>query len=336
MKTEKEQVKQYMLRLISVKDKALVKKTMDSFGKARSTVYNYLSELLEDGYITKNGEDFTLTYKEYRFAYKNGGTLSESRICSADFEPLISAFPKNVISVWRYAFMEMMNNAIEHSRSENIYLTVRVDTVKTTLLIEDDGVGIFQNIREYVMKESGEDLPIDECAALLFAGKFTTAKSLHSGEGIFFTSHMMDDFLIVSDNVRFTRDNFHDELFSTLQKTGGTLVAMTLYNSSKKTAREVFDRFSNVEEGFVRTAIPIAHFFPNGDPISRSEARRLGEVISGFREVELDFAGTEEVGQAFVHELFVVWQRSNPEIHLTVQNVCENVDFMIRRVLNTK
>lgn len=69
-RNDKEQVKQYMLRLISASDKDLIKKTMDAFGKAGSTVYNYLSELPEDGRIVMAGEGFALTYKEYRFAYK--------------------------------------------------------------------------------------------------------------------------------------------------------------------------------------------------------------------------------------------------------------------------
>ena len=147
---------------------------------------------------------------------------------------------------------------------------------------------------------------------------------------------MMDEFMIVSDDIVFSRDNFRDEQFESLKKSSGTLVAMSLSNNSKKTSREIFDRFSNVDDGFIKTSIPIAHVFPNGDPISRSEARRLGELITNFKEVDLDFAGNEEVGQAFVHELFVVWQRNNPDIKLNVINACDNVDFMIRRVINTK
>lgn len=336
MKSNKEQVKLYMLRLISSGDELMMSKTVEYFKKSKSTVYNYLNEMLSDGIITKSEKGYDIVFSEYNFTYSNTGKLSESRICSADFEPLIKEYPKNVISIWRYAFMEMLNNAIEHSRADTITLTVRVDKSKTTVFIEDNGLGIFKNIQNYMLSERKEDIPLEECASLLFAGKFTTAKSLHSGEGIFFTSHMMNNFLIVSDGIHFSRDNFHDEQFATLQKQGGTLVAMSLYNNTKKTAREVFDRFSSVDDGFIKTSIPIAHAFPNGDPISRSEARRLGELITSFKEADLDFLGTEEVGQAFVHELFIVWQRQNPDIKLNVLNASENVDFMIRRVINTK
>lgn len=332
----KEQIKQYMSALIAAGDKNMVAKTVEYFGKSKSTIYNYLAEMCSSGIIAKTKSGYELLFNEYSFSYKNTGKLSESRICAQDLEPIIKEYPKNVLSIWRYAFMEMMNNAIEHSSAEKITLTVRVDNIKTSVMIEDNGIGIFKNIQSYMKESFDEELPIDECASLLFAGKFTTAKELHSGEGIFFTSHMMDEFMIISDGIVFTRDNFKDKQFSPLKESVGTLVFMSLSNSTRKTSREIFDRFSNVDDGFIKTSIPIAHVFSSGDPISRSEARRLGELISAFKEAELDFSGCEEVGQAFVHELFIVWQRSNPDVKLNVINACDNVDFMIRRVLNTK
>ena len=98
----------------------------------------------------------------------------------------------------------------------------------------------------------------------------------------------------------------------------------------------MFNRFSDVDEGFIKTQIPIAHIFSGTGPVSRSEARRLGELIVKFKEVDLDFINVEEVGQAFVHELFIVWQRNNPDVKLNILNACDDVDFMIRRVKNTK
>ena len=142
---------------------------------------------------------------------------------------------------------------------------------------------------------------------------------------------------IVSQQVVFSRDNFDDINFeSDILGEYSTVVLMELNNNSNKTTREVFNRFSNVDEGFIKTQIPIAHIFSGTGPISRSEARRLGELIVKFKEVDLDFVNVEEVGQAFVHELFIVWQRNNPDVKLNILNACDDVDFMIRRVKNTK
>lgn len=71
-------------------------------------------------------------------------------------------------------------------------------------------------------------------------------------------------------------------------------------------------------------------------PMSRSEARELFPLITLSNIVTLDFIDIEDIGPSFVHELFVVWQRNNPDIKLNVINACDNVDFMIRRVVNTK
>ena len=339
MSTTKEQVLQYMLRLIAANDNKLVAKTLEAFDGvvSKSTVYNYLAELCEDKIIKKNGSSYELITNEYSFVYKNDGTLGEDRIFERDIEPRLSNLPKNVFSAWRYAFTEMMNNAIEHSSAVEINVSVQRNVLSTAIIISDNGKGIFNNIQEYVKNEKNEDLTLKECAALLFAGKFTTAKSMHSGEGIFFTSHLMDSFMILSSGVVFSRNNFDEINFES--NTFGecsTTVIMELNNNSNKTTREVFNRFSNVDEGFIKTQIPIAHIFSGTGPVSRSEARRLGELIIKFKEIDLDFINVEEVGQAFVHELFVVWQRNNPNIKLNVLNACDDVDFMIRRVINTK
>lgn len=339
MSATKEQVIQYILKLIAAADTKLVAKTLEAFNGviSKSTVYNYLSEMCDSGIIKKVGSTYELVTNRYPFVYENDGSLGEDKIFSRDIEPLLSALPKNVFSAWRYAFTEMMNNAIEHSDATKINVCVLKNALKTAIIIADNGKGIFNNIRDYVKAEKGEDLTLKESAALLFAGKFTTAKSMHSGEGIFFTSHLMDSFKIVSDGIVFTRDNFDDQNFETaLFKNDSTTVVMELYNNSNKTTRDVFNRFSDVDEGFIKTQIPIAHVFSGPGPVSRSEARRLGELIVKFKEIDLDFINVEEVGQAFAHELFIVWQRNNPTIKLNVLNTCDDVDFMIRRVINTK
>lgn len=339
MSTTKEQVLQYMLKLIASNDSKLVAKTLDAFEGvvSKSTVYNYLAELCEDKIIKKNGSLYELITDECWFEYQNDGSLGEDRVFERDIEPKLSGLPKNVFSAWRYAFTEMMNNAIEHSSATRIIVGILKNVLQTTIIITDNGKGIFKNIQEYVKNEKNEELTLKECAALLFAGKFTTAKTMHSGEGIFFTSHLMDAFRIVSQQVVFSRDNFDDINFeSDILGEYGTVVMMELNNNSNKTTREVFNRFSNVDEGFIKTQIPIAHIFSGTGPVSRSEARRLGELIVKFKEVDLDFVNVEEVGQAFVHELFIVWQRTNPDIKLNVLSACDDVDFMIRRVINTK
>ena len=337
--TNIDQIKQYILKLIDAKDKDFAHKTVEYFGVSKSTVYNYVKKMCEEN-ILKKVEKTTPPYQlvtvTYKFQYNNNGSLGEDKIFRNDIQPLLQGYEKNVFSVWQYAFTEMMNNAIEHSMSSQIMVLFLANPLKTRIIIADNGIGIFKNIQSFLKDKKNETVTLDECVSLLFAGKFTTAESYHSGEGIFFTSHLMDEFFILSDDMFFSRDNFNDATVKSSTGISSTIVSMALSNQTKKTTKEIFDRFSDIEEGFIRTHIPIAHMFAYGNPISRSEARRLGALITEFKEITLDFSGVEEVGQAFCHELFVVWQRNNPDVILNIVNACEDVNFMIQRVKNTK
>ncbi|MBR2445009.1 MAG: DUF2250 domain-containing protein [Clostridia bacterium] len=335
-----EKVKNYILRLIKGGRKDYVKATVEAFNISKSSVYNYVNQMENDGLIEKKNGGYILRTSFYHYAFKNDGTLGEDRIYSQFISQHIQ-FKKNVNSIWNYAFTEMMNNAIEHSEAENIYVGIFQNFLETQILIRDDGIGIFKNIQRFMRESKNESISLGECVSLLFAGKFTTAKQYHTGEGIFFTSHVMDEFIIYSDDNFFTRNNFaslqmEDEgLHNLMNMDKGTAVRMTLGNNTKKVLSEVFNTFAPVDEGFIKTSIPIAHMFSGGNPVSRSEARRLLGSISAFTDITLDFAGVEEIGQGFAHELFVLGKQKHPHINLRTINACKAVEDMIKRVVNT-
>lgn len=337
---QQEKVKTYLLRLIKGGRKDYVKAAVESFGISKSTVYNYVKQMEADGLIEKRGNAYVLHTNKYQYFFKNDGSLGEDRVYAQCIAQHIQ-FKKNVNSIWNYAFTEMMNNAIEHSQADNIAVGIDQNCLETQILIVDDGIGIFKKIQGFMKESKNETVSLKECVSLLFAGKFTTAKQLHTGEGIFFTSHIMDEFVIYSDDNVFTRNNFSSaqiedpNLHSFMQMETGTVVRMTLSNQSKKVLSEVFNTFAPVEEGFVKTAIPVAHMFAGSGPVSRSEARRLLECIALFTDIDLDFSGVEEIGQGFAHELFVVGKQKYPHIHLKTANTCKAVEDMIRRVIKT-
>lgn len=328
--TNRRAVQEYLLKLLDRKDKDCVRKTMETFSVSRSTVYNYISELTAQGVIEKTGDGCRLAVGTAEFLYQTDEKLQEDRIFSRDILPYLETFPDNVQRMWQYAFTEMMNNAIEHSGAKTIRVRIEQNAVHTEICIADDGVGIFENIRAYVERVKKEEITLKEASSLLLAGKFTTDHSHHSGEGIFFTSHLMDRFVISSDRTVFSRDSFDDRQTEHTRDEKGTTVKMSLSNHSKKELREVFNRFSDDDYEFTKTSIPVAHMFAC-DPVSRSEARRLCEMLTPFRQATLDFSGVEFIGQAFAHEIFAVFQSQNPEFVLMVENAGEAVEKMIRR-----
>lgn len=335
-----EKVKNYILRLLKSKRKDYVKSTIESFNISKSSVYNYVKQMESDGLIEKKENAYVLKTNSYHYFFKNDGTLGEDRVYNQFISQHIQ-FKKNANSIWEYAFTEMMNNAIEHSEAENIYVSIYQNCLETQILIRDDGIGIFKNIQRFMKENKNENISLQECVSLLFAGRFTTAKQFHTGEGIFFTSHIMDEYIIYSDDNFFTRNNFtsrqieNSNLHSFMNMENGTVVGMTLNNDTKKVLSEVFNTFAPADEGFVKTNIPVAHMFSGGNPISRSEARRLLGSISLFNDIDLDFSGVEEIGQGFAHELFVLGKQKYPHINLRTINTCKTVEDMIKRVINT-
>lgn len=333
-------VKNYILGLIKSGRKDYVNAAIECFNISKSSVYNYVKQMEDDGLIEKKGKTYILRTNVYYYNLKNDGTLGEDRVYNEFISQHIQ-FPKNVNSIWVYAFTEMMNNAIEHSEAKNIDIAVYQNCLDTQILIKDDGVGIFKKIQDFMKESRNESISLRECVSLLFAGKFTTAHQYHTGEGIFFTSHIMDEFIIYSDDNFFTRNNFESaqiedsNLHDFLKMENGTVVRMTLNNNSKKVLSEVFDTFAPVNEGFIKTTIPIAHMFSGGNPVSRSEARRLLGSVALFNDIVLDFSGVEEIGQGFAHELFVLGKQKFPNINLKTINTCKMVENMITRVIST-
>ena len=242
----------------------------------------------------------------------------------------IADLPQNVRGIWAYAFSEMVNNVMDHSEAETMRVIIRRDYLDTQALILDDGIGIFEKIRSHFRMKS-----LDEAIQELFKGKLTTDEKNHSGEGIFFTSKLMDEFFILSDGKVFTNNRYDvSQVFDLPEMAGGTGVFMQLSNFTRKNSQEVFDMFSNVDGGFTKTRIPIKNMF-DADPVSRSQAKRVCNGLNRFREVEIDFSGVDWMGQGFAHQIFVVFQNEHPEIRLIPINMSEGAARMYAHVTGT-
>ena len=320
-KNERLEAERFLLQCIADEDANFVERTMQKYGVSKSTVYNYLTALQNAGEVERVGGSmpYRVLYKTTRF------TVDPTR----EVAPLLADLPANVQKIWRYAFTAMLNNALEHSRGCAIVCVVSRNRLCTIVGVLDNGTGIFRRIQQDVRESTGDLLTPAEAAALLFAGGYTGAPETHSGQGIFFVSRLMDRFAIRSEQQLFTPYGEDEE--ENAERFRGTAVQMALANDSKKELSSVMEKYVDAEAGFVRTEIPVARFFGGEFPVSRSEARRLSSVLEGFREAELDFAGLEEVGPDFAHELFGVFAAQKPFLHLTVANAAPALLAVLRR-----
>ena len=332
-------IENYILNKIASSEPDVVKKTMEAFSVSSNTVYRYIGTLLDSGAIDKkkNGKYSIVDRRKSFTLYRDSNELGDEqkiyeKLVYPDF---VEELPENVRKIWDFSFTEMMNNAIDHSKASEINCMLAANVAYTSMIIADNGIGIFKNIRDWFGLDS-----IEDAIGELFKGRVTTDSANHSGEGIFFTSRFLDDFAIISSGKIFTHNRFEEIIsdleampgFEKWQSVPGTIVMMKQSNVSNKNIMEIIGRFSDEETSeFSKTSIPIKDFFETY-PISRSQAKRLCARLNVFKEIELDFSGVSDMGQGFADELFRVFQNRNPEITIKASNMSPSVERMFNHV----
>lgn len=330
-----ETVRRYIIDHLEKHPEDIARIAADHFGITRQAASKHLNRLAAEDAIVKAGNTRARSYRlkpivTWRSSYRIAGTLAEDVVWRRDIAPRLGQMPDNVLDIWHYGFTEMFNNAIEHSGGSEIDVNLERTAVSTQLAIYDDGMGIFRKIQREL------DLLDERHAVLELAkGKLTTDPERHTGEGIFFTSRMFDDFEILSGGVYFSHryGNKEDWIPERDRTTSGTAVWMKLNNHAARTLKKVFDQFTSGDEyGFDKTVVPVK-LAQYGDDrlLSRSQAKRLLARIDRFKTVILDFKGVESIGQAFADEIFRVFAKGHPGIELLEIHASPGVQQMIQR-----
>lgn len=322
-----------LLKLVSDNGKNVAVRLAMESGISRQAASARLRTAVKNGLIIKQGVGRGVIYSlaelnRIHQEFERAG-LSEDRVWQSMLAPLVSDLPENVRDVWRYGFTEMVNNAIDHSGSNKVTVWAVRNALYTQVWVSDEGEGIFIKIQKAL------DLYDPREAILELAkGKFTTDPDNHSGEGIFFSSKVFDLFDIRSGSLHFMHDaGLDDMLIERPKNAPGTLVVMRLTNDSKRTTKEIFDKFAAPEEyTFAKTIVPVRLGQYEGEKlVSRSQAKRLIFRFEKFKTVILDFTGVEEIGQAFSDEVFRVFQNAHRDTKLVPVNMTVAVKDMVSR-----
>lgn len=312
---------------------SITRLTSEKFGISRQVVNYHLKRLEKEGRIsstgtTRNKRFFVKPIHEIGFELDIISGLEEHKVWKERIEPLLKGYKSNVVSISNYGFTEMFNNVIDHSEGSNVLISIKVFPNKIEMMVHDNGVGIFNKIaREFHLDDQRHAI------LELSKGKLTTDPKRHSGEGIFFSSRMFDEFAILSGKFYFSSSAGIDWLHDREKETAGTAVFMTLNTNTSRTMKEVFDRFATGEDyGFTKTHIPVSLLkYGEENLISRSQAKRLLAGLQKFKEVILDFERINSIGQAFADEIFRVFRNEHPNIRLIPINTMDEVKKMITR-----
>ncbi len=316
--------RQYVNRLIQP---YLLNKTFLKIGSTRKAFYIHKDK------IERNVHTALLKYVH---TY-NATSLEEHDVLlkiEKEF-PVISLLSENIKSIFDFAFSEMLNNAIEHSHTKMIHIKIIKDHQNISFTISDAGIGVFRNIMN--KKNLKSDL---EAIQELLKGKATTMPRSHSGEGIFFTSRVVDFFILDSFGKKLIVDGSLPDTFIENGEKGkrGTEVSCRISLMTKRHLSDIFRKYTNLTDesdyGFDKTEIQVKLYSLGGVYISRSQARRILSGLEKFSIVTFDFDNVPVVGQAFADEIFRVFQVKHSKIRLETKNMNENVEFMIKRALN--
>ncbi len=170
---------------------------------SRAYAHRVLRELQSEGEILRIGKANRARYvradnrtvqqelaKELRFRVRlHNQNLNEDLVLKRVHREtgVLQNLPANTLRIVEYGFTEMVNNAIEHSQSDSIDVTMTRSLRNISFAVRDRGIGVFNNIMR--SRHLANEL---EAIQDLLKGKTTTAPDRHSGEGIFFTSKAGD------------------------------------------------------------------------------------------------------------------------------------------------
>ncbi len=336
-----------IIQFIKKRGKATTQDIVKRFGVSRQYANLLVRQLVKSGRLVKFGSTRSSFYvcpdateiiegnKKIRARLKNAN-LKEHIVYERlkHQNPLIPSLSENIKSIFDFAFTEMLNNAMEHSKSKYIEIEIGQKGKNIEFHVDDFGIGVFRN----VMKKRNLHSELEAIQDLL-KGKTTTQPKSHTGEGIFFTSKAADIFQLESYGYKLTVNNLLPDIFieDLPKKAKGTKVTFVIQSDSPRHLQDVFRKYYTEPENYAfdKTEIHVKLYTMGTIHISRSQAKRVLVGLEKFKLVILDFDGVPTVGQAFADEVFRVFKEKHPDIEIKPINMNETVQFMVERAKNT-
>ncbi|MBI2996542.1 MAG: DUF4325 domain-containing protein [Candidatus Melainabacteria bacterium] len=314
-------------------------------GISRQTIAQYFRELISKKRLIKFGSTHNAKYIQYTKSkslhlknskesvfsaiYLNKDLQEDRVFLEASMKmKLQKKLSDNVYKIAQFAFTEMLNNVIDHSRSRKVKILIRCLNGIFDFQVDDKGIGVYENIRKkFKLKDHFE------AVEHLLKGKQTTLPSKHSGQGIFFTSKIADLFVLESAYLNLTINNTENEVYLDDLKMfhRGTRVIFSIKQRSRKNLRDLFAQFESDDYEFDKTKVTVHLSQKHNKHVSRSEAKRLLFGLEKFKRIVLDFKGVTGIGQGFADEIFRVFKSNYPEIKTETINASPSVEYMIKR-----
>jgi len=198
-------LRDFILRNVRAYPASISARAAAEFDVSRVTVSNYINRLTDEGFLSATGNTSDRRYvaapiAKHRFQQRLTLGLSEDAVWRGKILPKTKDLPQNVIDICQYGFCEIFNNAIDHSASFNAEVAFEQTYGHITVTVIDRGIGIFKKIQNHFGLSDPRQALLE-----LSKGRLTSDRNRHSGQGIFFTSRMFDEFAIWSGELSYRR-----------------------------------------------------------------------------------------------------------------------------------
>ena len=315
-------------------------------GISRQAVNKHMKKLIEQGVVERYGHTRGALYSFVGMGNAKKKRKKIVRKLKKEFETdeieediVFLQFDKNlglrkyirpnIYEIFSYAFTEMLNNIIDHSKSPVCRVEVCFSHNDISFKMRDFGIGIFNNIKK-IFKLSDEYESVIE----ITKGKRTTMPESHSGEGIFFTSKLGELMTIRSHNYEIVFDNKLKEIFTERKKyIIGTAFYFKINLYSNKKLIEIFNNFAPEEFNYQFQKTSVSINLLRKEHITRAEAKRLLVGLEKFKEIILDFQNTKIIGQGFADEIFRVFHDRYPKIKLKLKNANKEIVRLVNHIV---
>lgn len=335
--------KKRILKIMELSDSVSGPQLTEALGISRQALNKHLKVLIESGLVYKTGvtrgaryrkgpgrrPSMTAIHKIYPLTGLKEDEVFRQMRTALNLSGRVSS---NTYGLLEYAFTEMLNNAIDHSYSDDCRTRIFLGKYDAEFTIRDYGIGLFESIKtNFNLKNEGE------AVGELLKGRSTTMAEKHSGEGIFFTSRIADYIRFKSHTATIAMTGGGQDVILTKNKfIQGTEVVFRLSRQSNRDLDKIFRQYAPEEFDykFEKTKITVKLF--EEDYLSRSSAKRLLHGLDKFKEIVLDFSRVNSIGQGFADEVFRVFKKTHPAITVAAENTAEPVAIMIRHVVDNK
>ena len=329
------QIKTFLLDNLSNHQKDIIQAAINRFGISRQAIHKHMNRLIADRKVIAHGTTKGRYYElrplvNFNKSFSVNDIYSPEEIINKHIMPYFSSLNNNIIEIFEFAVWALLNNICDHSEASKIYYKIYITHQDAHFIINDNGIGIFENIR------SGLNLKNSRLAALELAkGHVTTSPELHSGDELNAVIHLFDKVTIDASgqSLGYTfKDNDWSLIYSTQQK--GSRIHLLINSNSKRTCAEIFQSIFQKNIKKIRIPLNLLELSENRVVNSRAEAKSILRNIADYKLIEFDFKNIGLIGPSFADTLIRTVREKNQFADIKWINTNKTVDLLMSRALD--